>query len=166
MCNLDTAFEIVVLGLLSLVKNVRLFKAALEGPGTVGSFLNVIYYAAATVMALWLILSVLTGNKPSLLNYVSAAKVQATVCFYWQFIIFVVDAFQSAERTENVSINFSISMSGVSFKMRRKSGIYIPEAILGILVPCLIAYVCLLGVDYIRRFIIGRIEAYAATLPN
>ncbi|KAL1481424.1 hypothetical protein MTO96_034470 [Rhipicephalus appendiculatus] len=42
------------------VKNVRLFKAALEGPGTVGSFLNVIYYAAATVMALWLILSVLT----------------------------------------------------------------------------------------------------------
>ncbi|KAL1433853.1 hypothetical protein MTO96_012191 [Rhipicephalus appendiculatus] len=152
MCLLETACQIVTFGIFSLVKDIRLLRHTLEAP----------YYAVSVGLALWLILVVLVGNKPWLLQYIEAAKWQARVCFYWQLISFFVAAAHYEVRIEKGARRAYINWANWTWTkvtVTRTGGITISAA--GV-----IAYVALLPIYYLRRFVIWRIEAYAATLPN
>ncbi|KAL1433854.1 hypothetical protein MTO96_012192 [Rhipicephalus appendiculatus] len=171
MCLLETAPEIVSFGILSLAKEIRLLSDAIQGPRNWESVLISAYYAVAAVMAAWLILAVLAGSKSCILRYTTAAKWQALLCLCWQLLSFFVAAAHSEVHNENgvhrTYINWPNGTSAtVTVTNKNRTAISNFEPILSILVAGIVVYIALLPIYFLRRFVIWRIEVYAAALPN
>uniref|UniRef100_A0A224Y6I8 Uncharacterized protein n=1 Tax=Rhipicephalus zambeziensis TaxID=60191 RepID=A0A224Y6I8_9ACAR len=93
MCMLNTACEMVLLGILSLVKNGLLLNDAVKsdhsgGQRSAGKVFNIVYYALSAIMALWLILAVLASFKTGIPRYSEAAQWRALLCLFWQMALF------------------------------------------------------------------------------
>ncbi|XP_070378871.1 uncharacterized protein [Dermacentor albipictus] len=152
MCICETAFEITVLGICSLIKNFVLLKASLgrliTGPGSTETLCNCIYYAVSVGMAVVLIIGVVQGNKAHVLRYIQAARIRATVDLCWKILTFCFATGSNVEfPSEETKADLLVEMLALS------------------MVVAVMLMVLLIEVSY-KWFIIWRIEAYAANMPD
>ncbi|XP_070378870.1 uncharacterized protein [Dermacentor albipictus] len=165
MCICETAFEITVLGICSLIKNFVLLKASLgrliTGPGSTETLCNCIYYAVSVGMAVVLIIGVVQGNKAHVLRYIQAARIRATVDLCWKILTF---CFATGSNVEFPSEETKVG-AGDSRNTTTTGADLLVEMLALSMVVAVMLMVLLIEVSY-KWFIIWRIEAYAANMPD
>ncbi|KAH6943055.1 hypothetical protein HPB50_014694 [Hyalomma asiaticum] len=130
MC--DTAFEIVLLGLLKLSKNVSLLKAALHpdlegGQRSGANRLHIVYYTAASALALWLLFAIIQ-----------------VLCFSVSsvtYLVFVYSGDQTAAYGE-----IKAQQGGYNSATDWVTA----TSVLALLIGALLVYCCLLVIYYLR----------------